>query len=266
MVSQQTRALVRIREMILRGELAPGDRVAEAPVAEMLGMSRTPVRHALPVLAQEGLLAEHATRGYLVRGFSAADILDAIELRGALEGLAVRRVAEQGASRALADALRLCLAEGDRILAKRHVRVADEALYVDMNVRFHQLIVDEARSPIIEQALERTARIPFAGPQALAFDRTSLDRMYEMLSYAHRQHHYIVSALERGESARVEALMRDHANSVKESLNIPGIRADHRTARPRLAVVRRDTRGKWLTARAGSKERRPARPIEKVSV
>jgi GntR family transcriptional regulator, vanillate catabolism transcriptional regulator len=222
MVSRQSRALVRIREMILRGELAPGERVAEAPVAEMLGVSRTPVRRALPVLAQEGLLAEHATRGYLVRGFSTADILDAIDVRGALEGLAARRIAEQGASRRLIGALRLCLAEGDRILAKRRVRVADEALYVGMNAHFHQLIVQEARSPMIEQALERIARVPFAGPLALAFDRTRLDRMYEMLSYAHRQHHFIVSALERGESSRVEALMRDHANTVKESLNMPG--------------------------------------------
>src|SRR5256885_9429535 len=60
--------------------------------SELLGMSRTPVRQALPVLAQEGLLTEHQTRGYVVRGFSTADVLDAIDLRGVLEGLAARRV------------------------------------------------------------------------------------------------------------------------------------------------------------------------------
>jgi len=201
---------VRIREMILRGELGPGERVAEAPLAELLGMSRTPVRQALPVLAQEGLLTEHQTRGYVVRGFSTADVLDAIDLRGVLEGLAARRVAERGASRTLLQALRVCLAEGDQILAEGHVADKFEALYVDMNVRFHQLIVGECRSPIIQQALERNARIPFAGPQALALDKTSLERMYETMAYAHRQHHCIVSALERGESARVEALMREH--------------------------------------------------------
>src|SRR5205814_7073708 len=92
MNSHQTRAIVRIREMILRGELAAGARVAEAPLAQLLGMSRTPVRQALPVLAQEGLLGEHETRGYVVRGFSSADILDAVDLRGGLEGLAVRGV------------------------------------------------------------------------------------------------------------------------------------------------------------------------------
>jgi GntR family transcriptional regulator of vanillate catabolism len=63
MNNQQTRPLVRIREMILQGKLSAGQRVAEAPLAERLGMSRTPVRQALPVLAQEGLLVEHETRG-----------------------------------------------------------------------------------------------------------------------------------------------------------------------------------------------------------
>jgi GntR family transcriptional regulator of vanillate catabolism len=238
MNSQQTRALVRIREMILRGKLSPGQRVAEAALAEILGMSRTPVRQALPVLAQEGLLTEHETRGYIVRGFSTADILDAIELRGVLEGMAARRVAEHGPSRVLIEALRVCLAEGDRILRKGHVTEADEALYADMNGRFHDLIVREARSVVIEQALERNGRIPFAAPQALAFDKTSLDRMYESLSYAHRQHHYIVAALERREGSRIEALMREHTHPVRESLNLPGVEGGPRELKSLLSFPR----------------------------
>ena len=52
MNTQLSQAIVRIREMILRGELAPGQRVAEAPLADLLGGSRTPVRQALPLLAK----------------------------------------------------------------------------------------------------------------------------------------------------------------------------------------------------------------------
>jgi GntR family transcriptional regulator of vanillate catabolism len=218
--SQQTRALVKIREMILAGELVPGERVAEAPLADRLGMSRTPIRKALPVLAQEGLLTEHATRGYRVRGFSTADILDAIDLRGVLEGLAARRIAERGASQELLHSLAQCLTDGDQLLAKAALEADDEARYVDMNARFHDLIIAAAHSPMIEQALERNARIPFASPKALAFDRNSHERMREALIYAHQQHHSIVSALERGEGGRVEALMREHVYPVKESLNI----------------------------------------------
>jgi len=62
--------------------------------------------------------------------------------------------------------------------------------------------------------------------------------MYATLAYAHRQHHYIVSALERGEGARVEALMREHTNPVKENLNIAGRAGEVRDAKPRLTVVR----------------------------
>jgi GntR family transcriptional regulator of vanillate catabolism len=238
MNTQQTSALVRIREMILRGKLTPGQRLAEAPLAELLGMSRTPVRQALPVLAREGLLQEHQTRGYIVRNFSTADIHDALDVRGALEGLAAKRVAEGGASRALISALRQVLQDGDRILSKGHIEESDDALYADMNGRLHGLIVQEARSAIIGQALERISHVPFAAPHALAFDKTSLDYMYHQLVYAHRQHHHIVNALERGESARVEALMREHVNPVKENLNLPGIKETRRAPTGLLALVR----------------------------
>ncbi len=220
MNTQLAQAIVRIRELILRGELVPGQRVAEAPLADLLGVSRTPVRQALPLLAQEGLLAEHETRGYAVRAFTAADIADAIDLRGALEGLAVRRVTERGPSKALLRELRSCLEDGDAILGKRRVEESDEGLYADMNERFHRLILAESGSALFAEMLARNSRIPFAGPQALAFDKSNLEQMYDMLRYAHRQHHAIVEALERGQSARAEALMREHANSAKESINL----------------------------------------------
>ena len=54
MDNQLARATVNVREMILRGRLKPGQRVTEVMLAELLGMSRTPVRQALPVLAREG--------------------------------------------------------------------------------------------------------------------------------------------------------------------------------------------------------------------
>jgi len=235
--SQLSETVLRIREMILRGTLAPGQRVAEAPLAEALGMSRTPVRQALPLLAQEGLLTEHDTRGYVVRAFTAADIIDAIDLRAAIEGLAARRVAEKGASKAFIRELKSCLEDGDALLRKRHVVEADEALYADMNARFHDLILDEADSAILTSALERNNRVPFAGAAALAFDKDNLDQMYDMLHYAHRQHHHIVAAIEHGEGARVEALMREHAVAVKASINIADLQMAGGPAN-RLTLVR----------------------------
>jgi GntR family transcriptional regulator of vanillate catabolism len=236
--TQLAETVVRIREMILRGELAPGARVAEAPLAEMLGTSRTPVRQALPLIAQEGLLAEHETRGYVVRAFTAADIVDAIDMRAIIEGLAARRVAEHGVSKTFLRGLRECLEDGDAIFRKRHIEESDEARYAEMNARFHTLILQAASSAILTAALERNNHVPFAAPQALAFDKTNLEQTFDMLHYAHRQHHAIVEALELGESARAESLMREHAIAVKKSINITGFHVPVDPAPRRLAVVR----------------------------
>lgn len=220
MDTQLARATVNIREMILRGRLKPGQRVTEVMLAELLGMSRTPVRQALPVLAHEGLLVESGTRGYLVRTFTRSDILDAIDLRGVLEGLAVRRIAERGASPALLQELRDCLEEGDQIFCKRHLVDTDEAAYGAMNSRFHAALLAKADSPIIASALASNDCIPFASAGAIAFDVTDLQAMFDALHFAHMQHHAICDALEAGQSARAEFLMCEHVNTVKSSINM----------------------------------------------
>jgi GntR family transcriptional regulator of vanillate catabolism len=205
--------------MILRGELAPGERLAEVGLAERLGVSRTPIRQALPALAREGLLAAAGRRGYVVRSFSPQDVLDAIETRGLLEGLAARRIAERGAAPELINSLKECLSEGDAILARRRFESADEQRYGEMNGRFHALIVEGAGSRIVADALARNDHVPFASARAVAFSR-DLTELVPILNYAHRQHHVIVQALENREAARAEALMREHASPVKEVLNL----------------------------------------------
>ena len=90
-ISQMARAVVSLREMILQGELVPGQRIAEARVADRLSMSRTPIRQALPLLAREGLVEIAAGRGYVVRAVRPEDVGDALDVRGVVEGLAARR-------------------------------------------------------------------------------------------------------------------------------------------------------------------------------
>jgi DNA-binding GntR family transcriptional regulator len=62
--------------------------------------------------------------------------------------------------------------------------------------------------------------------------------MYDMLSYAHRQHHAIVEALEQGQGARAEALMREHANAVKESINLAALPVATGDTAARFALLR----------------------------
>jgi GntR family transcriptional regulator of vanillate catabolism len=238
MDTQLARATVSVREMILRGGLKAGQRVTETMLAGLLGMSRTPVRQALPVLAREGLLVESGGRGYLVRTFTRSDILDAIDLRGVLEGFAVRRVAERGASPALLQQLRACLEEGDRIFRKRHLVESDEAAYGAMNSHFHALLLAAARSPIIAGALASNDCIPFASAGAIAFDGADLQAMFDALYFAHMQHHAICDALESGQSVRAEFLMCEHVNTVKTSINMLQMQDSDATQANALRLIR----------------------------
>src|SRR3954462_10129327 len=93
--TQTERVVLTLREMLLRGDFRPGERLTELSLVPRLKASRTPVRLALDRLANEGLLEALATTGFRVRAFALDDIWDAIELRGVLEGTAARLAAER---------------------------------------------------------------------------------------------------------------------------------------------------------------------------
>ena len=90
-VSQTVKALLSLRELILSGELRAGRTHLRAAIVDRLGVSRTPVRTALVRLAEEGLLEPIPSGGFAVKAFTERDIFEALEIRGALEGLAARR-------------------------------------------------------------------------------------------------------------------------------------------------------------------------------
>ena len=82
-----------IREAIIDGRLAPGQRLKEEELARELGISRTPVREALVILEGEGLVESVPKRGASVRAYAADDLDDMYQLRALLEGYAARRAA-----------------------------------------------------------------------------------------------------------------------------------------------------------------------------
>lgn len=215
-------AMLRIREMILQGALAPGERVREADIAERLKISRTPVRQALPALAQEGLLVVSGKRGYAVRAFTPRESLEAIELRAVLEGIAARSLAERGISRELLADLRACLAAGDTIFAKRTIIEEDELRYGEMNSRFHRLILEGAGRPLLIALTERCSVVPFAAPLTIAFSSHGPEAMFDLLFYAHQQHHSIVDAIQSRDGGRAELLFREHAFTQKKSMSLEG--------------------------------------------
>jgi GntR family transcriptional regulator of vanillate catabolism len=200
-----------LRKLIVDGRHAPGERLAEIPVSQALGVSRTPVRLAFRTLEQEGLLQKAGKRGYVVRAFSEADVLCALEVRGVLEGLAARRLAERGMPEDVRAALQRCIDEGRRVLAKGRLGEDDIAAWSQLNELFHRSIVDSADSRVIADAIARNNHLPFASADSIIIDKAALPKEYEKLRFAQAQHELVFDALEQRESARVEMLMREHA-------------------------------------------------------
>lgn len=206
--SQTARALFSVRELLLRGEIGPGERVSELPLVARLGVSRTPIRLALERLAHMGLLEVSAGGGFTVHGFTPAEALDAIEIRGVLEGTAARLAAERlGDSAELEPLERLCK---DMELFDR-LSLDSFASYMDMNEAFHQTIVRLAKSPMLRRTMDQAVSLPFASPSAMVFPTSGLADADERLAIAKEHHRGLLEAIARRQGTRAESLAREHA-------------------------------------------------------
>jgi GntR family transcriptional regulator of vanillate catabolism len=214
------RVIIALRKMIASGELQAGQRIAEIKTAETLSVSRMPVRMALLRLEREGLVARLGARGYAVRGVSPAQIIGAIDVRGALEGLAARQAAERSLDRAAERVLRHCLEVGDALFSKGRLVEGDLDRYHAFNRQFHSAIVKASGNPAIEIALAHVEGLPFASASALALDAADLEEEYRHLSKAHRQHHTVFEAILERAGERAETLMRDHARAAIRNVKV----------------------------------------------
>jgi DNA-binding GntR family transcriptional regulator len=201
-----SRAYEQLFEMIVHGRLPPGARIAEGPLAEMLGVSRTPVRESLQRLRQEGLLIE-VGGGSGLRGRLAVAPLDRermeelYALAGAIEALAVRRLSKLEAEQR--EELARGLEKTERAFhAEARRRAPEYDRLFELHHAFHRDLVEAA-----------------AGPETLAVLRTikpQLDR-YEWF-YApmagpdftptRREHAAIIEAVRHGGAQDLERAVR----------------------------------------------------------
>src|ERR1700757_2390447 len=127
----------RVREPILCGAVGAGERLNEVQLSRALAVSRTPVRAALQALAGEGLLDYAPNRGFTVREFPLNAIVDAYDIRAALEGVAARFAAERVLSAEETAVIERSLQAGDRLLDRGSFEPGDLTLYRDINGDFH---------------------------------------------------------------------------------------------------------------------------------
>ena len=149
-----------LRERIFQQELAPGSWIDELKLAEQYGISRTPMREALKVLAAEGLVEMQPLRGAIVRGFSAKDAQDMLRVIALLEEFAGREAcgapaADIAAVQALHERMR------------EHHRRRERQPYFALNQQIHQAIVALARNETLSamhaQLGQRMRRIRYVG-------------------------------------------------------------------------------------------------------
>lgn len=135
----------KLREAILRGYLKPGQKLDQNEVAELLNVSRSPVRDALRTLATEGLVEVFPHRGAVVAELSPEELEEIYFIRGVLEGLAARLAAPK--------------MDSERIAALQSVLVklsatTDLDRWLELNLRFHNLIYQAANRPRLLSIIE----------------------------------------------------------------------------------------------------------------
>lgn len=192
-----------LESMITLGELAPGDKLNEAWLAERLGVSRGPVREAFRMLEEAGLLTLKKNRGVYVRQVPLDEALEIYELRAMMEAevgalLAATASAEQiAALQTLLDSMEAAVA------------VSDAPLYFQLNVEFHETLVSFAGNKKMSLLYRRLTR------ELELFRRRNLSQQ-ALLSSSIEEHRDILAAIEARDPQRAAQTLRRHVLQSRE--------------------------------------------------
>lgn len=188
---------VRLEHDILTFVIKPGEKLDETRLAEINGVSRTPVREALRQLAASGLVDMRPHRGAVARRLSLGEIVELFEMMAMFEGLCARLAAKRAM---LSQLIAVRAAHEDC-----RVHVETEALddYYKANELFHEQIYNACgNTTLIKQTLQIRDRLK-------PFRRYQLNRI-NRLQESFNEHERIVLAIETGDAVAAEALIQEH--------------------------------------------------------
>lgn len=186
-----------VRELVLSGAVAPGERLVETDLSAQFGTSRGPVRDAFRALEEAGLLTSIPRRGTFVAELTDADIDEIYTLRSALEQLAIERVTVTASADDLAD-LRSALQDLDTAQTAGDRRASAEA-----DMRFHRLIVERAGHGRVTDAWEHLA------DQTLLL-MAQLASIAPEIQAAAGDHRSIVDAIDSGDAHAARQVLAGH--------------------------------------------------------
>lgn len=189
-----------LRQAILRGELKPGERLMEIQLANKLGVSRTPIREAIRKLELEGLVLMIPRKGAEVAEITEKNLRDVLEVRGALEELAVSlacdRMDEEGISR-----LRAAAADFEAVLNS-----ADITKIAGADVAFHDVIYLATKNQRLVQLLNNLR-------EQMYRYRVEHLKQKECHPKLIAEHQDIIYAIENGEGERAAKITSQHINN-----------------------------------------------------
>jgi DNA-binding GntR family transcriptional regulator len=197
--------LEQLRDLIVEGELPAGTRVAERRLCERFGVSRTPLREALKVLAAEGLIELLPNRGARIARLTAEDIAQTLKVIGTLEALAGELACERLTDESLAE-----------IRALHHEMLADytrrdRPAYFKANQAIHQAIVAASCNAVLAQTYASLSGRIRRARYAANLDPKRWDE-------AVAEHELILQALAARDAPRLGKLLRTHLDNKSYAL------------------------------------------------
>ncbi len=210
--TQLESVLGRLREMLLQGRFPAHAKLEEKQLAELLGVSRTPVRLALQSLAQERLLIYNPHRGFHVRAFTTEEVVNAIEIRGRLEAFACERLAVRGIGESAASSVRHNLQATRALLAQPLHDAADVNTWVGLNAEFHRLLTAESGNSLVGELIAQVENIPMASAALVPTTSDNVGVVFDYVADAVRMHELVFDAILRREATRAHNLMMEHVH------------------------------------------------------
>jgi len=194
----------KLREAIFKGKLKPNQRLVETSIAEQMGISRTPVREAIRMLENEGLIVHVARKGAVVCGFSQDDISEIYMIRSVLEGLAVGLAAENITTEEI-DELEKILEDAKECTIENKLNELTKLCN-----RFNFILTRASKKPrlcalldTLQEYTEQTRIVAFS----------SMERQLE----AYKEHKDILNAVKQRNKHLAERLAREHIEMARRA-------------------------------------------------
>lgn len=196
-----------LRQAILTGELKPGERLMEIHLANRLGVSRTPIREAIRKLELEGLVTMIPRRGAEVAQITVKNLKDVLEVRKALDALAIELACERITDEELVALEEACIKFEEATLTK------DARLIAKEDVELHHIIVKASRNDKLDQMVNNLAEQMYRYRFEHVKDASQHQRLIE-------EHKIILESLRSKNNNRASEAVKIHIDNQEKAIMI----------------------------------------------